>query len=241
MIGGGPIAVELSQAFRRLGTTVTLLQQGERVLPRDEPELVDRLVARLRGEGVELRTACRAARVTVEDGLKVVHGTEGGAPARWAAEELLVAAGRRRQRRGARARGARDRGHAARRHGRRPLAHERRPRSTPSATSPAATCFTHSAASEGVKAIRDMFFPGKGRFDSLVPWATFSDPELAHAGLTIAEATRAPRRRRRGLAHGAGALRPGARRRHRGRAAARRSAPRRRSSARTSWRPPRAS
>ena len=39
-----------------------------------------------------------------------------------------------------------------------------------------------------MKAIRDMFFPGKGRFDSLVPWATFSDPELAHAGLTIAEA-----------------------------------------------------
>ena len=41
----------------------------------------------------------------------------------------------------------------------------------------------------GVKAIRDMFFPGKGRFENLVPWATFSDPELAHAGLTIAEAT----------------------------------------------------
>ena len=34
-----------------------------------------------------------------------------------------------------------------------------------------------------------MFFPGKGRFDNLVPWATFTDPELAHAGLTIAEAT----------------------------------------------------
>jgi pyruvate/2-oxoglutarate dehydrogenase complex dihydrolipoamide dehydrogenase (E3) component len=48
--------------------------------------------------------------------------------------------------------------------------------------------FTHSAASEGVRAIRDTFFPGKGRFDSLVPWATFTDPELAHAGLTIAEA-----------------------------------------------------
>ena len=59
VIGGGPIAVELSQAFRRLGTTVTLLQQGERVLPRDEPELVDRLAARLRGEGVELRTRRR--------------------------------------------------------------------------------------------------------------------------------------------------------------------------------------
>jgi pyruvate/2-oxoglutarate dehydrogenase complex dihydrolipoamide dehydrogenase (E3) component len=41
-----------------------------------------------------------------------------------------------------------------------------------------------------VKAIRDMFFPGKGRFDSLVPWTTFTEPELAHAGLTVAEARR---------------------------------------------------
>ena len=139
VIGGGPIAVELSQAFRRLGTTVTLLQQGERVLPRDEPELVDRLAARLRGEGVELRTHAAAARVTVEDGLKVVHGTEGGAPARWAAEELLVGAGRRPNVEGS---GSRRSGSRSRRAASRSTTARARasPRSTPSATSPAATC-----------------------------------------------------------------------------------------------------
>ncbi len=187
VIGGGPIAIELSQAFRRLGTTVTVLQRGDRVLPRDEPELVDRLVDRLRGEGVDVRLHADAQRVTLEDGLKVVHGTEGGVPARWAAEDLLVAAGRRPNVEGL---------------GLEALGIEVTPRGVkvddrsrtgvPSIYAVGDLAgrhrFTHSAASEGVKAIRDMFFPGKGRFDSLVPWATFTDPELAHAGLTVAEA-----------------------------------------------------
>jgi pyruvate/2-oxoglutarate dehydrogenase complex dihydrolipoamide dehydrogenase (E3) component len=48
--------------------------------------------------------------------------------------------------------------------------------------------FTHSAAYEAVRAIRDAFFPGKGKVTDFVPWCTFTDPELAHAGLTVAEA-----------------------------------------------------
>ena len=117
----------------------------------------------------------------------MVHGTEDGAPARWAAEELLVGAGRRPNVEGlglealgieVTARGVN--------------VDDRSRTSVPSIYAVGDLAgrhrFTHSAASEGVKAIRDMFFPGKGRFDSLVPWATFTDPELAHAGLTVAEA-----------------------------------------------------
>jgi pyruvate/2-oxoglutarate dehydrogenase complex dihydrolipoamide dehydrogenase (E3) component len=48
--------------------------------------------------------------------------------------------------------------------------------------------FTHSAGYEGVRAVRDMFFPGKGNVDDFIPWCTFTDPELAHAGLTTTEA-----------------------------------------------------
>jgi pyruvate/2-oxoglutarate dehydrogenase complex dihydrolipoamide dehydrogenase (E3) component len=187
VIGGGPIAIELSQAFRRLGTSVTVLQRGERVLPRDEPELVDRLVARLRAEGVDVRVRAEAQRVTIEDGLKVAHGTEDGAPARWAAEELLVGAGRRPNVEGL---GLEALGIEVTATG--VKVDDRSRTSVPSIYAVGDLAgrhrFTHSAASEGVKAIRDMFFPGKGRFDSLVPWATFSDPELAHAGLTVAEA-----------------------------------------------------
>jgi pyruvate/2-oxoglutarate dehydrogenase complex dihydrolipoamide dehydrogenase (E3) component len=184
IIGGGPIAIELAQAFRRLGTTVTVLQQAPRVLPRDEPELVDRLVARLRGEGVALHVDTRAERVTVEDGMKVVNA-EGG---HWAAEELLVAAGRSPNVEGL---GLETLGIEVTSRGVR--VDDRSRASVPSIYAvgdlAGRQLFTHSAASEGVKAVRDMFFPGKGRFDNLVPWATFTDPELAHAGLTIAEAT----------------------------------------------------
>src|SRR3712207_6033700 len=51
--------------------------------------------------------------------------------------------------------------------------------------------FTHAAGYEAVRAVRDMFFPGKGKVDDFVPWCTFTDPELAHAGLTVREAQEA--------------------------------------------------
>ena len=82
------------QGFTRLGIPVTLLQKGPRILPRDEPALVDKLVDKLRTEGVDLRFNVETEKVTVESGKKVVHGTEDGKPATWAADELLVAVGR---------------------------------------------------------------------------------------------------------------------------------------------------
>ena len=48
--------------------------------------------------------------------------------------------------------------------------------------------FTHAAAHDAAMAVRDMFFPGRGGPAHLVPWCTFTDPELAHAGLTAAQA-----------------------------------------------------
>jgi pyruvate/2-oxoglutarate dehydrogenase complex dihydrolipoamide dehydrogenase (E3) component len=48
--------------------------------------------------------------------------------------------------------------------------------------------FTHSAAYDAVLAVRDMFLPGHGVPPPLIPWCTFTDPEVAHAGLTEAEA-----------------------------------------------------
>jgi pyruvate/2-oxoglutarate dehydrogenase complex dihydrolipoamide dehydrogenase (E3) component len=48
--------------------------------------------------------------------------------------------------------------------------------------------FTHSAGHEAAQAVRDMFFPGRAKAVTLVPWCTFTDPELAHVGMTTAEA-----------------------------------------------------
>jgi pyruvate/2-oxoglutarate dehydrogenase complex dihydrolipoamide dehydrogenase (E3) component len=186
-IGGGPIAVEMVQGFTRLGVPATLLQKGPRVLPKDEPALVDRLVDTLRAEGVDLRVDVDTQRITVENGRKVVHGTESGKPARWAADELMVAVGRAPNLDGL---GLADLGIET---GPRGVVVDARGRTNVGTVYAAGDLagrhlFTHAAAYEGVRAVRDMFFPGKGKVTAGVPWCTFTDPELAHAGLTEAEA-----------------------------------------------------
>jgi pyruvate/2-oxoglutarate dehydrogenase complex dihydrolipoamide dehydrogenase (E3) component len=186
-IGGGPIAVEMVQGFTRLGIPVTLLQKGPRILPRDEPALVDKLVDKLRTEGIDLRFNVETEKVTVENGKKTVHGTEDGKPATWSADELLVAVGRQPNKEGL---GIEDLGIECT-----PKAVVVDNRGRTSVDNIYACgdlagryLFTHSAAYEGVRAVRDMFFPGKGKVVAAVPWCTFTDPELAHTGLTEAEA-----------------------------------------------------
>lgn len=186
-IGGGPIAVEMVQGFTRLGIPTTLLQNGPRILPRDEPMLVDQLVTSLRNEGVDLRFDVETERVAIEGGRKVVYGTEAGAPTRWEADELFVAVGRTPNVEGL---GLDQLGIPTTHRG---ITVDDRGRTSVSNIYACGDVagrflFTHSAAYEGVRAIRDMFFPGKGRVNAMVPWCTFTDPELAHAGMTEAEA-----------------------------------------------------
>ncbi len=186
-IGGGPIAVEMVQGFTRLGIPVTLLQKGPRILPRDEPELVDLLVAKLRGEGVDLRFDVETERVAIENGKKVVYGTERGQPGRWEGDDLLVAVGRKPN--------VEDLGleELGVKTGPKGVIVDNRGRTNVdtiyvSGDLAGRYLFTHSAAYEGVRAVRDMFFPGKGKVTAGVPWCTFTDPELAHTGMTEAEA-----------------------------------------------------
>jgi pyruvate/2-oxoglutarate dehydrogenase complex dihydrolipoamide dehydrogenase (E3) component len=187
MIGGGPIAIEMAQGFTRLGIRTTVLQKGPGILPRDEPDLVAVLTQRLRDEGVDLRLNVETERVAVAEGRKIVYGAEAGEPAKWEAEELLVAVGRRPNVEGL---GLEEVGVKV---GRRGIEVDERMRTTVPSIYAAGDVagrflFTHSAAYETVRAIRDAFYPGKGKVTDFVPWCTFTDPELAHAGLTVAEA-----------------------------------------------------
>ena len=187
MVGGGPIAIELAQGLHRLGITATVLEKADGILPRDQPELVATLSCLLRDEGIRIHTGVDIERVTLEDRAKVVHAVEGGSHRRWEAEELLVAVGRRPNVEGldldrvgvdTTPRGV--------------VVDDRMRTSVPSIYAAGDVAgrflFTHSAGHEAVRAVRDMFFPGRGRVSPLVPWCTFTDPELAHAGLTSAEA-----------------------------------------------------
>ena len=187
MIGGGPIAIEMAQGFTRLGIRTTVLQKGPGILPRDEPSLVEILTQKLRNEGVDLRLNVDTERVTAADGRKIVHGAENGEPSRWEAEELLVAVGRRPNIEGL---GLEEIGIRVGKKG--VEVDERMRTSVPSVYASGDLAgrylFTHSAGYEAVRAIRDAFFPGKGKVTDFVPWCTFTDPELAHAGETVAEA-----------------------------------------------------
>ena len=195
VIGGGPIAIELAQAFVRLGVPTTVLEREPAILGREEPELARRLVGRLAGEGVELQTGVEIERVriardptgTAADAAKVVRGTVGGEQREWRAAEIVVAAGRAPNLDGL---GLDEVGVET---GPRGVVVDATLRSSVKSIFAAGDVagrflFTHSAGYEAAAAVRTMFFPGSGDAPDAVPWCTFTDPELAHAGMTEAQA-----------------------------------------------------
>ena len=184
VLGAGPIAVEMAQGFRRLGVEVTVLERADRILPRDEPALAARLLDRLRAEGVDVRLGTEATRVSVEDGRKVVHTAAGE---RFAAEELVVAVGRRPNVEGL---GLEEVGVRTTKGGVEVGTDLRTSVETVYAAGDVAGrhLFTHAAGFEAVRAVRNAFFPSRSKGEYAVPWCTFTDPELAHAGLTEQEA-----------------------------------------------------
>lgn len=186
-IGGGPIAVELAQGLCRLGVEVSVLERAGRLLSKEEPSLAATLTELLGAEGVDIRLGAEVARVSAGGAGKVVHGTEGGVATTWTAEEVFVATGRLPNVEGL---GLEALGVEV---GERGVEVDDRMRtSVPTVYAVGDVAgrylFTHNAGHEAVRAVRDMFFPGSGTVSDLVPWCTFTDPELAHAGLTLAEA-----------------------------------------------------
>lgn len=184
MIGGGPIATELAQSMVRLGVPTTVIEMAHRLVPRDEPELADRLGQVLRREGVELHLATSATAVRRGGDGVVVETDEG----EFTAAGLVVATGRTANVEGL---GLSELGVPVSRRG---IAVDGRNRTlVPSIyvvgdAAEGRADFTHVAAHDAVLAVRDMFFPGRGVPAMLTPWCTFTDPELAHVGLTAAEA-----------------------------------------------------
>jgi dihydrolipoamide dehydrogenase len=92
VLGGGPVGCELAQAWASLGTTVTLVEEAQHLLPREEPFAGEEVGAAL-GErfGVDVRTGAVLAKVA-EDGSGIAAEIEGGGMI--AAERILVAVGR---------------------------------------------------------------------------------------------------------------------------------------------------
>ncbi|MFW2333204.1 dihydrolipoyl dehydrogenase family protein [Ilumatobacter sp.] len=184
MIGGGPIATELAQSMVRLGVPTTVLEMAHRLVPRDEPELADRLGQILRREGVDLHLSTSATAVR-RGGDGVVVETDDG---EFSAAGLLVATGRTAN---VQSLGLGELGVPVGPGGAEVDGRNRTLVPSIYVVGDAAegrADFTHVAAHDAVLAVRDMFFPGRGAPAQLTPWCTFTDPELAHVGLTAAEA-----------------------------------------------------
>ncbi len=186
IIGGGPIGVEMGQAMNRLGVKVTILEAFDRILTRDEPSLAALLLEGLRDEGIDINLGVRLENATGGD-LKSLRGRAGAHEKVWQAEEIFVAAGR------APNIESLNLDSAGVKTTPKGVAVDKHLRTSVPSIYAVGDCagrylFTHSAGAEAGVALRNMFYPGSQDAPTDVPWTTFTDPELAHAGMTSAEA-----------------------------------------------------
>jgi len=193
IVGGGPMGTEMAQALQRLGVAVTLFQRASTLLPREEPALVEQLTGRLVAEGVQVHCTAdvRSIERTADGGL-AVHAVVGddGADVHAHVGGLLLAAGRtpNTDHLGLIELGieVNERGVSVDHRGRTAV------RTVYAAGDVAGRrLLSNSAGYESVRAVRDMFFPGKGNLDAAVPACVFTDPELASVGLTADQAEHA--------------------------------------------------
>ncbi len=186
VIGGGPIGCELSQAFARLGVQVTVLEVSSRVLEKDDPDAGAIVAASLTRDGVRLVTGCRIERVESGATGKRLLLTAGPAPGEvLEVDEILVAAGRVPNVEGI---GLETAGiHFDPRRGVRvdDLLRTENRRIYAVGDCAMDYKFTHAADAAAKMVVQNAFFFGRKRVSKLVvPWCTYTDPELAHVGLS---------------------------------------------------------
>jgi len=191
VLGGGPIGCELTQAFSRLGTEVIQIEMLERIMPREDEDAAEFITQRFKGEGVDVRTGHKAVKFVQEGDTKVVYCEHEGQNVRIEFDELLVAIGRAPRTTG---------------YGLEELGIALSPQKTIQVNGLQQTnypniyaCgdiagpyqFTHFAAYQAwFCAVNSLF----GRFKKfkvdyrVIPWVTYTDPEVARVGLNETEA-----------------------------------------------------
>jgi pyruvate/2-oxoglutarate dehydrogenase complex dihydrolipoamide dehydrogenase (E3) component len=190
VIGGGPIGMELAQAFARLGSEVTVLEAA-RAMSQDDPELAARVREAVEADGVTLREGVTVGRVTRRGryGVRVVLA-DNGKEETVDGSHLLVAVGRQPT--------LADLGLEAARvaHGDKGIRADARLRTSNRRIYAIGDVtggyqFTHWAGYQAGLVVRSILFRFGGRMKpDLIPWVTYTDPELAHVGLSEDEARR---------------------------------------------------
>lgn len=189
ILGGGYIGIEFAQIFRRFGATVTVVEMLDDIINKEDSDVVARVRTILAAEGIDVRSGWKVTAVRSESGKKVAMiESRSGATEQIMTNEIFVASGRRGNIEGLGLEQAgvkTDRSYVV------------ADRYLQTSTSRIWACgdvhgglqFTHVAAYEAVKLVRNMLFPGKSAIDyENVPWALYTDPEVAHIGMTETEA-----------------------------------------------------
>lgn len=190
ILGAGSIACEMAQTFRRFGAAVTLVTTESRLLPREDPDASAALRDRFLREGIDVRTDAVVERVERDgEGMMMTCAGTAGPASLWA-DAVLVVTGRVAaldgldlERAGIRANG-------------RGLVVDRRLRTTNPRVFAAGDCTslfqsTHAADAMARIVVENALFHGRRTTDGLiVPRVTYTDPEIAHVGLSAQDAAR---------------------------------------------------
>ncbi|CAN5521713.1 mercuric reductase [soil metagenome] len=187
VLGGGPIGAELAQAFARLGSRVTLLERGERILSKDDPDAARIVQSALQRDGVEILTGAEANAVEEAGRERILRYTRAGRSASVTGDVLLVAIGRTPNVEGL---GLQKAGVAYSEKG---IEVDDRLRTTNRSIFAVGDIaskyqFTHVADAQARIVVPNALFFGRGKASDLViPWVTYTTPELAHVGITAEE------------------------------------------------------
>jgi pyruvate/2-oxoglutarate dehydrogenase complex dihydrolipoamide dehydrogenase (E3) component/uncharacterized membrane protein YdjX (TVP38/TMEM64 family) len=191
VLGGGPIGCELAQCFARFGSQVTQVEMLPRILVREDADISDRVLARFREEGINVLTGHRATQFRIENGQKVLICEHDGKNVHIEFDELLCAVGR----------VANTSGYGLEELGI-PLSKARTvetneflqtiyPNIYACGNVAGPFQFTHTAAHQAWYASVNALFGDLRKFRadySVIPWATFTDPEVARVGLNEQDA-----------------------------------------------------
>lgn len=188
VVGAGPVGCELAQAFARFGSQVTVIHRGPRVLPREDADaamIVERAMAR---DGIALVHGAKITRVEMHGGERVISYEHGGRMERVAGDEILVAVGRVPNVEGL---GLETAGVA---YGKTGVTVDDRLRTTNKRVYAVGDIcskfrFTHAADAQARIVLQNALFFGRAKASKVVmPWATFTSPEVAHVGMYEREA-----------------------------------------------------
>jgi len=191
VLGGGPIGSELTQCFARLGAQVTQVEMLPRIMIREDPEFSDLVMKRFRAEGIDVLVNHKAKEVRVEGAEKVLIVEHEGREKRIVCDEILCAVGR----------VANTQGYGLEELGI-PTTKQRTvevnellqtiyPNIYACGDVAGPYQFTHTASHMAWYASVNALFGRFRRFRvdySVIPWATFTDPEVARVGLNETEA-----------------------------------------------------